>query len=311
MLTPACNALMQFSKDRDKPIVIIGSGKTAMDTMNALDSELGASVAGRIRCVTGHGAWFMVRDPPPNRPEEPDPFARWFGYDGTNGAAVNKLLGEQGQLHSPCKTGNFSLHFARTALKASPWHVRPGAHDVRQRDLLPRGGSGGASDPDAGGGVHPQGAPRGHRASGGQPRPSRRADTQALQLANLLFAQVPKIKKPLSAVQKQLPESDVQVCACVCAGRGGGEPCAAADRLARGPAAPTSRRAPRHLPHQLYDTFALLSRTCARALKQVGLKSAPSVRHGSVRRAAERFRADCERGREGSGAADVPARRRA
>ena len=185
VLTPACNALMQFSKDRDKPIFIIGSGKTAMDTMNALDSELGASVAGRIRCVTGHGAWFMVRDPPPNRPEEPDPFARWFGYDGTNGAAVNKLLGEQGQLHSPCKTGNFSLHFARTALKASPWHVRPGAHDVRQRDLLPRGGGGGASDPDAGGGVHPQGAPRGHRAGS-----ERRADTQALQLANLLFAQV-------------------------------------------------------------------------------------------------------------------------
>jgi len=113
VLTPACNALMQFSKDRDKPIFVIGSGKTAMDTMNALDSELGASVAGRIRCVTGHGAWFMMRDPPPDRPEEPDPFARWFGYDGSNGAAINKMLGEQGQLHSPCKTGNFSIHFAR------------------------------------------------------------------------------------------------------------------------------------------------------------------------------------------------------
>ena len=119
VLTPACNALMQFSKDRDKPIFVIGSGKTAMDTMNALDSELGASVAGRIRCVTGHGAWFMMRDPPPDRPEEPDPFARWFDYDGSNGAAINKMLGEQGQLHSPCKTGNFSIHFAHTsALKA-------------------------------------------------------------------------------------------------------------------------------------------------------------------------------------------------
>ena len=172
MLTPACNALMQFSKDRDKPIFVIGSGKTAMDTMNALDSELGASVAGRIRCVTGHGAWFMMRDPPPDRPEEPDPFARWFDYDGSNGAAINKMLGEQGQLHSPCKTGNFSINFAHTAaLKASPWHSRPGAHDVRQRDLLPRGGGGGASDPDAGGREHPQGAPRGHRA-GGEPGPS-------------------------------------------------------------------------------------------------------------------------------------------
>ena len=116
---------MQFSKDRDKPIFVIGSGKTAMDTMNALDSELGASVAGRIRCVTGHGAWFMMRDPPPNQPEEPDPFARWFDYDGSNGAAINKMLGEQGQLHSPCKTD--TIHFSiciRTALKPSPSQTR-------------------------------------------------------------------------------------------------------------------------------------------------------------------------------------------
>ena len=140
MLTPACNALMQFSKDRDKPIFIIGSGKTAMDTMNALDSELGASVAGRIRCVTGHGAWFMMRDPPPNQPEEPDPFARWFDYDGSNGAVINKMLGEQGQLHSPCKTGNFSIHFAHTAALKTQLLLRPGAHDVRQRDLLRRAG---------------------------------------------------------------------------------------------------------------------------------------------------------------------------
>ena len=34
----------------------------------------------------------------PDRPEEPDPFARWFDYDGSNGAAINKMLGEQGQL---------------------------------------------------------------------------------------------------------------------------------------------------------------------------------------------------------------------
>ena len=254
-----------------------------MDTMNALDSELGASVAGRIRCVTGHGAWFMMRDPPPNQPEEPDPFARWFDYDGSNGAAINKMLGEQGQLHSPCKTGNFSIHFAHTAALKTQLLLRPGAHDVRQRDLLPRGGGGGASDPDAGGRVHPQGAPRGHRA-GGEPGPSaapipscdhqdllvlasgdlcvctckrsKMCAAQALQLANFSFAQLPKTKKhpggtsstsPIQAV----PESSVQVCACVGAGRGGAEPGAAADRLARGPAAAASRRAPRHLPHQL------------------------------------------------------------
>ena len=61
MLTPACNALMQFSKDRDKPIFVIGSGKTAMDVIVHLSRREGG-MASRLHCVAGRGTYFMNRD---------------------------------------------------------------------------------------------------------------------------------------------------------------------------------------------------------------------------------------------------------
>ena len=58
---PFANAQMMYSSDADKPIYIIGSGKTAMDTIIAL-SNLGPEVRERIRCVSGRGTFFLVRE---------------------------------------------------------------------------------------------------------------------------------------------------------------------------------------------------------------------------------------------------------
>ena len=62
VLTPKWNALMSYGADAGAPIYVIGSGKTAMDTIFQLTQRLGATVAGRMRCIAGRGTFFMRRE---------------------------------------------------------------------------------------------------------------------------------------------------------------------------------------------------------------------------------------------------------
>lgn len=93
---PDWEVKMRFSKDKDKPIIIIGSGKTAIDVINYLCKNL-PGAAQRIMCISGRGTWFFVRD------------AMLFdsmpqliaAYDGSDAEAVCKQMAERGLLHSP------------------------------------------------------------------------------------------------------------------------------------------------------------------------------------------------------------------
>lgn len=94
--TAKFNSLMKYSKDFDKPIYIIGSGKTAMDTMLAL-KRLGNKVASRIRCIAGRGTYFINRDRNDNN--------KWFlemmdRFDGTNSIQIAKEMEQVGFLHT-------------------------------------------------------------------------------------------------------------------------------------------------------------------------------------------------------------------
>jgi hypothetical protein len=61
VLTTQWSYRMRFGPDADKPIFVIGSGKTALDVMYSL-SKTCPDVANRIHCVAGRGMWFMNRE---------------------------------------------------------------------------------------------------------------------------------------------------------------------------------------------------------------------------------------------------------
>ena len=61
ILSPRWHAMMKYSADADKPIWIIGSGKTAMDIICTL-SQREPGWRSRLRCVAGRGTWFMDRE---------------------------------------------------------------------------------------------------------------------------------------------------------------------------------------------------------------------------------------------------------
>ena len=50
--TPRVDSLLRYSKHADKPIWVIGSGKTAMDTICVLD-RMGPEISRRVRCISG------------------------------------------------------------------------------------------------------------------------------------------------------------------------------------------------------------------------------------------------------------------
>jgi lysine/ornithine N-monooxygenase len=60
VLTPRYNTLMSYGAGADKPIYVIGSGKTAMDCIGHLHTKL-PSARGRLHCIAGRGTWFINR----------------------------------------------------------------------------------------------------------------------------------------------------------------------------------------------------------------------------------------------------------
>jgi hypothetical protein len=61
VLTPEWTVRMRFGPDADKPIFVLGSGKTALDAMYALTKRY-PDLSHRVQCISGSGTWFMNRD---------------------------------------------------------------------------------------------------------------------------------------------------------------------------------------------------------------------------------------------------------
>lgn len=108
VLTPEWNVRMRFAPGVDKSIWVIGSGKTAIDVIVHLCRTI-PNARDRIRCVTGHGTWFMVRDAPSGFWERYieeshttlDCMIKMIDmYDGSNPSEVYSELGKCGLLHS-------------------------------------------------------------------------------------------------------------------------------------------------------------------------------------------------------------------
>ena len=88
---------MRFGEGtKDKPIFIIGNGKTALDVMNALLSNI-PGVSSRLRCVTGRGMNFLVR-------EECNNSTWWIPllemFNGTNEQECLTMMRRTGKMHS-------------------------------------------------------------------------------------------------------------------------------------------------------------------------------------------------------------------
>jgi hypothetical protein len=99
VLSPASLATLRYSRDRDKEIWVIGSGKTAVDTILAL-ARLGPQVAARLRCVAGRGTWFLNRDLEEDNAEH---FLEMLAMHagGASGAEVMAAFAARGIMHSP------------------------------------------------------------------------------------------------------------------------------------------------------------------------------------------------------------------
>lgn len=92
---------MKYSPDADKPIYIMGSGKTAIDAILALDT-LGPQVRKRLRCITGRGCWFICRDAMADfQNYRKHLIEGLMMYDGTNAREVYQFLGSKGAFHAP------------------------------------------------------------------------------------------------------------------------------------------------------------------------------------------------------------------
>jgi len=115
VLSPHWKAAVRFS---DKPIFVIGSGKTAMDVINHFaGSGLSEGPKGpRVHCVSGRGTWFINRDRAfPLGRDWGSFFERNFGgtfilqnfldmlelHDGDNELEVYREMGRRDFFHSP------------------------------------------------------------------------------------------------------------------------------------------------------------------------------------------------------------------
>lgn len=61
VLTAGWDAAMRHGTNKDKPIYVVGSGKTAMDVVYHLSRKV-PETKHRIRCISGRGMWFLVRE---------------------------------------------------------------------------------------------------------------------------------------------------------------------------------------------------------------------------------------------------------
>ena len=93
-----------------KPVYVLGSGKTALDTMNMLIDRFG--VGSRLHCISGHGTLFINRDRifPQAFAERnmygKNTFLDWFqsmakDFDGHNTLDVLRNYEKRGLLHTP------------------------------------------------------------------------------------------------------------------------------------------------------------------------------------------------------------------
>jgi len=125
LLSPRWTALMRYSADADKPIWVLGSGKTAMDAINHLAKH--ASTRRRLFCVAGRGSWFLNREclfpmdwwemHRPSLRTSTDHFIDMMElYDGKNEAEVYAAAERAGALHSPLDAPtSFSFGMCSTA----------------------------------------------------------------------------------------------------------------------------------------------------------------------------------------------------
>ena len=97
---------MRFGPEADKPIFVLGSGKTALDVIYNL-SKAHPDIAHRIHCVAGNGMWFMNREyiMSSSKWERVNPFgdttldfaSRMLEmYDGDNADEVYKRMAAEG-----------------------------------------------------------------------------------------------------------------------------------------------------------------------------------------------------------------------
>lgn len=105
ILSPRWHSIMKYSRDADKPIWIIGSGKAAMDVICALSLREPGWVS-RFRCIAGRGTWFMDREQV-DHPVDTDGnllpvyFLEMCAmFDGKNAQAVYQELSRKGFFHS-------------------------------------------------------------------------------------------------------------------------------------------------------------------------------------------------------------------
>ncbi len=99
ILSASARAHLQYSNSKEREIWIVGSGKTALDTILAL-SKLGESVRNRIRCIAGRGTYFVNRNRGPELGDFSLQALHMYGKTG-DGMAVMKEFDRQGFLHSP------------------------------------------------------------------------------------------------------------------------------------------------------------------------------------------------------------------
>ena len=93
-------SMIKYPRGAAGLIVVVGSGKTAMDCMIKL-AELGESVTRRVRCVAGRGTYFAVREEFAGPDGGQHILSMLELFDGENGLHVLREMEERGFLHSP------------------------------------------------------------------------------------------------------------------------------------------------------------------------------------------------------------------
>ena len=105
ILSPRWHPIMKYSEDADKPIWIVGSGKTAMDIICVLSRQEPTWLP-RLRCIAGRGTWFMDRNMVDNPVDAdgkllPVYFLEMCAmFDGRNARDVYQALAAKGFFHS-------------------------------------------------------------------------------------------------------------------------------------------------------------------------------------------------------------------
>mmetsp|Transcript_5111 Transcript_5111/g.12008 ORF Transcript_5111/g.12008 Transcript_5111/m.12008 type:complete len:514 (-) Transcript_5111:68-1609(-) len=109
LASPYWDLQLRYSNDKDKPIYIVGSGKTAMDAINYLSRRL-EGAKDRLRCISGRGTCFVVRDEMStygkdlNSPDTKGPLEVFSqiieNYNGSNTSEVLREMEKRGFVHS-------------------------------------------------------------------------------------------------------------------------------------------------------------------------------------------------------------------